>query len=83
MAGAGSGSAVLMPSPVKLSVGLKISKEPKRRKVGAMRVMVVARSRMALPSYLMSRTTLLSEVTHVPARVVGMPWWRAVGWSWG
>ena len=65
-------------APVCLSASLQTSKEPKRRKVGAMRSTVAQRSAMAFPVYSGSLTTRLSEVTQQPARVVAMPCMRKV-----
>ncbi len=74
------GTVAGRPAPVVGSTGLKISKEPKRRKLGAMRDTTEQRSRTGLPVYSRSRTTRSSLVTTLPARVVGTPCraWRAL-----
>ncbi len=58
---------------------MMISNEPKRRKEGAMRLTTLQRSMMECPLYTGSRSTRLSDVTMLPARVVGMP--CISGWS--
>ena len=60
-------------APVVGSVGLQISKDPKRRKLGAMRDTTEQRSMTGCPVYSRSRSTRSSLVTTLPARVVGMP----------
>jgi hypothetical protein len=59
--------------PVWVSVFLKISKEPKRKKVGAMRITRLARSDCGLPLYSISLTTCVSDVMMHPALVVAIP----------
>ena len=59
--------------PVLRSLELKISKLPNLKKVGAMRRTVDALSSTAFPLYSGSLTIMVSDVTRLPALVVGMP----------
>ena len=56
-----------------MSVWLKISKLPNLKKLGAMRSTTEALSSMGSPVYSGSLTIMVSEVTMLPALVVGMP----------
>ena len=56
-----------------MSVWLKISKLPNLKKLGAMRSTTEALSSMGSPVYSGSLMIMVSEVTMLPALVVGMP----------